>query len=512
MADSYDAIPYRSLPHPDTHPTHLAVLGRLFGLATPDPYACRVLELGCAAGGNLIPLAWHLPEVECVGIERSVSQAEEGRRAIAALGLRNIRIDATDILDAGPELGRFDYIVCHGVFSWVPDAVRRRLLALCRELLAPAGIAFVSFNTLPGWRMRGALREMLLLECRDEVVPAARLARARALLETLAAAGPVPGMPATEHVQAEVRYLLGAHPSYLYHEYLADTNEPLFFSDFAELAEAAGLQHLVDAELATAFPSTLGPTAAQWLAGVDDQRALEQRIDFVRVRSFRKALLCHADVEVRREIALGDLEALAYFGDLRAPPSLVLEGTEPQTFATAGGGSAELRHPLAKAAAAVLGERFPDSVAFAELAAVAGERVRAAGGAAWADDRTGLLVELFSLFAGGAIRAEPRARRVRPPARPAPALDPLGAWQAARGHIPTPRHQGLELDGFAIALAGRLTGELDEAALGSGLRAALAQGALATPPGRALDAAAVQANVERLLALFRRHGVIGPSG
>jgi SAM-dependent methyltransferase len=512
MADSYDEIPYRSLPHPDTHPTHLAVLGRLFGIETPDPYRCRVLELGCAAGGNLIPLAWHLPDVVCVGIERSARQAEEGQRTIAALGLHNARIDAADILEVGPELGRFDYVVCHGVFSWVPDTVRRRILSLCRDLLVPTGIAFVSFNTLPGWRMRGALRELLLLECRGETVPAARLGRARALLETLAAAGPVPGMSATEHVQAEVRYLLGAHPSYLYHEYLTDTNEPLFFSDFAAQAEAAGLQHLVDAELATAFPSTLGPAAARVLETVDDQRALEQRIDFVRVRSFRKALLCHAAVEVRREIALDDLESLAYFGDLRPPPRLVLDGTEPQAFATAGGGSAELGHPLAKAAAAVLGERFPDSVAFPELAAVGGERVRAAGGAAWADDRAGLSVELFSLFAGSAIRAEPRARRVRPLVQPAPALDPLGAWQAVRGHIPTPRHQGLELDGFATVLASRLTGELDDAALRGRMRTALADGALAPAPGRALDAEAVEANVGRLLALFRRHGVVGSPG
>ena len=72
MFDSYDELPYRSVPHLDSHPTHLAVVGRLLGLPAPDPYRCRVLELGCAGGGNLIPIAWYLPGTECVGVERSV--------------------------------------------------------------------------------------------------------------------------------------------------------------------------------------------------------------------------------------------------------------------------------------------------------------------------------------------------------------------------------------------------------------------------------------------------------
>jgi SAM-dependent methyltransferase len=511
MADSYDEIPYRSLPHPDTHPTHLAVIGRLLGIATPDPYRSRVLELGCAAGGNLLPLAYYLPDTECVGIERSMRQAGEGQRAIASLGLRNARIDAADILDVGPALGRFDYIVAHGVFSWVPDAVRRRILALCRELLAPGGLALVSFNTLPGWRLRGALRDMLLLECRGEPTPAARLERARGLLETLAAAGPVPGVPASQHVNAEVRYLLAAHPSYLFHEYLADTNEPLFFTDFVALAEAEGLQYVADAELATAFPSTLGSAAERALGAIDDQLVLEQRMDFVRVRSFRKALLCHAGADVRREIALADLADIAYYGDLRAPEPLSLADAEPAAFGTPGGGAAEICHPLAKAAAVILGERFPDSLAFADLAGLAAGRARDAGLAApEADDRQALAAELFSLFAGGAVRAEPRARRVAPSAQGLPALGPLPAWQAARGHIPTPRHQGLELDPFATALASRLTGTATDAELAATMRELLATGAPRLASGGRMDPAGVDANVARLLALFRRHGVLGP--
>jgi tRNA G46 methylase TrmB len=76
MTDSYDEIPYQSIPFTDTHPENLAALGRLFGLDTPDPARARVLELGCASGGNLIPLAFHLPEGRFLGVELAARQVD----------------------------------------------------------------------------------------------------------------------------------------------------------------------------------------------------------------------------------------------------------------------------------------------------------------------------------------------------------------------------------------------------------------------------------------------------
>ena len=509
MTDSYDELPYRSVPHPDSHPTHLAVVGRLLGIPTPDPYRCRVLELGCAGGGNLIPIAWYLPDTDCVGVERSVRQAEAGNRLIASLGLGNCRILAADLQDVGAELGRFDYIVAHGVFSWVPDPVRARMLGLCRELLAPQGIAFLSFNTLPGWRLRGALREMLLAHCRGIEGPVARLERAGELLRFLAAAQGDATDPATAYVQQEVRYLLGAHPSYLYHEYLADTNDALLFADFAALARAHGLQYLADATLATMFPSTLGPHAGQALAAIDDQLELEQRIDFVRLRNFRRALLCHAEAAVDREVALADVQSLAFFADLPALPALVLDREQPQQLPLAGGGQATIASPLVKAALACLAKRFPASIDFPTLAAEAGARVAAAGTAATAGQDVMLAAELFSLFAAGAVRAEPAARDPRPRSPRSgqrPRLNRLCLALAPGGHLATPRHQAIDLDAFGGRCAGLLEGARDRAAVVGALEGAVTRGEIAGLAGA--PPPTVRANVERLLALFGHHGVL----
>jgi SAM-dependent methyltransferase len=504
--DSYDELPYRSVPHPDSHPTHLAVVARLLGIPAPDPYRCRVLELGCAAGGNLIPIAWYLPDTECVGVERAVRQAEAGNRLIEDVGLSNCRILVADLQAVGAELGRFDYIVAHGVFSWVPDTVRAGILRLCRELLAPNGVAFLSFNTLPGWRLRGALREMLLTHCAGVAGAAARLERARELLRFLATAQTEATDPAAAYIRQEVNYLLGAHPSYLYHEYLAETNEALLFRDFAALARAHGLQYLADATLATMFPSTLGPVAERALAPIDDQLELEQAIDFVRLRNFRRALLCHAEVAVDREVSLADVRALAFCADLPALPALVLDREQAQELPLAGGARARVGHPLVKAALGCLAERFPASVDFSVLAAEAGARVVAAGGREFADQRESLAAELFSLFAAGAVRAEPVARDPRPGPADRPRLDRLGLALALEGHLATPRHQAIDLDAFGVHCARLLTGERTPTAVAAALEAAVGRGDVAGLP--ASPPRMVQSNVNRLLTLFRRHGVL----
>jgi len=392
------------------------------------------------------------------------------------------------------------------VFSWVPDAVRARMLDLCRELLAPSGIVFLSFNALPGWRLRGALREMLLAQCRGVAGAAARLARARELLALLADAQRGAADPAARYLQQEVHYLLRAHPSYLYHEYLEDTNEPLWFRDFAALAQAHGLQYLADAELATMFPSTLGSAAEEALAGVEDQLELEQLIDFVRLRNFRRALLCHAERPLSREIALADVEALAFYADLPASSPVAVADDAPQSIALPGGASATVEHPLAKAALACLSEHFPASVGFAALAAEAAARVRVAGAVERASETAALAAELFSLFANGVVRAEPAPRSLAPAATGLPRLNALCRAQAGQGHIPTPRHQALDLDAFATRLAGLLDGTRDLPALTEALCRAADRGASAGLA--AASAVAVEANIERLLALFRHHGVL----
>ena len=159
---SYDAIPYCSFPVPASHLDRMFNVARLFGLDPVVPENARVLELGCAGGGNLIPLANRFPKASFVGVELSKVQCDNAISAANYIGLKNLEVRHASITDIDASLGKFDYIICHGVFSWVPDFVRDAILHVSSANLSERGVAFISYNTLPGWHFRGMLRSMML--------------------------------------------------------------------------------------------------------------------------------------------------------------------------------------------------------------------------------------------------------------------------------------------------------------------------------------------------------------
>src|SRR5262245_47574369 len=147
----YDEVPYEGHAFPLTHPDRLATIATLFGMRPPPPHKARVLELGCGTGDNLIPMAVSMPHASFVGCDLSAVHVARARATADRLGLDNVVIEQRDILELDRGGGEFDYLICHGVFSWVPPRVQDRILALAHELLSPQGVALVSYNTYPGW-------------------------------------------------------------------------------------------------------------------------------------------------------------------------------------------------------------------------------------------------------------------------------------------------------------------------------------------------------------------------
>ena len=513
-ADSYDQIPYDSTPIHETHPAQLALLGTLFGVQPAMPARCRYLELGCASGGNIIPLAYALPDSDIVGIERSAEQAAAGQALIAALGLRNVRIVQADVLelDFAP-LGPFDYIVAHGFYSWVPAAVRARLFGILAEQLTPQGIGYVSYNVYPGWRWRGMVRELLRYQVRELSGPRERLAAARTAIDQYAAAFAGHPDPVVAMVREELLRLRTRHPSYLYHEYLVDENTPQLFSDFMAAATRHGLQYLCETELHTMFADDLDAAAQVLVDASDDIIQQEQTLDFLRNRLFRQTLLCRREVIVQRELDLERFAALAYHASLTPTGTPDLERHSEQVFVTPEGERCVVRHPLTKAALLELAEAYPAALTFTELAERAAQRVRRAGGPA--TEREALLIELLRLFlrqmVGGALQAESFAR----PDRARPCASRLARAQVAAGlgHVATIRHMPMGLDAFVAHLIGYLDGQRDRAELIKLLRRDLETGRLTlegdAPAGATLTST-LAANVDRILAMLAQQGLLGP--
>lgn len=505
--ESYDDIPYDSTPIRETLPAHLAVQAALFGLTPPDPARCRVLELGCANGGNLIPMAFYSPESEFLGIELSQTQAQAGQALIERLNLKNIRIHHADILRTG-DLGRFDYLICHGVYSWAPPVVRERILALCQETLTPKGIAYISYNTLPGWRPRTALRDMLLYIVRKARTPRERLAAAYAGLEKMETAFAAQQDSISQYVCAEIASLRGRDPSYLYHEYLEEVNEALLFSAFMAQARRYGLQYVCETEMHTMFPDTLPETGAALVDSFDDVIEQEQAMDFLRNRTFRQTLLCREGQPLNRELELERFAQFAYYALLTPHDQPDLAEPKPQAFATPDGSSYTITHPLTKAAVLILSERHPDALDFDVLAEEAARRAKGP----CREERDHLLGELVGLYLRQVVGIGPAPQAYVRTVSARPRANALARMQAETGlgHIATVRHMPMALDAFALRLVATLDGVRSREALVDQLTRDVAEGVLRiedAPRGDALKPA-IRTNCQHLLAQFARHGIL----
>jgi SAM-dependent methyltransferase/methyltransferase-like protein len=365
VRESYENIPYPSSSNHYSHPDRLATLALLHGLDAPPPEHCRVLELGCADGGNLIAMAFELADSQFVGIDLSPRQIDAGRAEIARLGLRNVELHVRSILDLDPTLGTFDYVICHGVFSWVTESVQEKIFAICETSLAPNGVAYISYNTFPGWHLRRMLRDMMRYHIRDEPDLGARVERALELVRFLAESSGE-AKDAVGVFLRDVRTQLDDYrdrPSYFAHEYLEETNAPLYFHEFAARAAAHRLQYLSEAEPElTQIDNLPDAVAGRLREYAADRIETEQYVDFVLNRTFRRTLLCREGIALDTELAPERMTRL------HASTTATLVDPERRTFRTERNRSFETSHPLANEVLVTLASIAPRAASFAELA------------------------------------------------------------------------------------------------------------------------------------------------
>ena len=369
---AYDTIPYRSHPFPQTRPEHLAAIAILFGLEAPPVENCRVLELGCSMGGNLILMAQNYPDSRFVGIDASSRQISDGWKTIDALGLKNVELKHQDILDIGNDLGEFDYIISHGVYSWVPAPVQKKLLEICKRHLVKNGVAYISYNTYPGWHIRGIVRDMMLYRGAQFADPAVRLAQAKSLVAFVAQSSREDANVSAYQklLRSEFEVLGRSDDYYVHHDHLEENNQPVYFHEFARKLAVNGLQYLGEAEFSTMVSTNFPPEIAKTLndLGAHDILEMEQYMDFVRCRYFRQTLVCHSAVRLNRRIGAAALKGL-YLAS-RATTGSAEPDFDPkktETFRTGSGNAINCRSPLTKLALRNLARHWPRPVIFETL-------------------------------------------------------------------------------------------------------------------------------------------------
>lgn len=494
---AYDAVSYPGSPFSQTHPDRLATIAALYGLKAAPPENCRVLELGCGDGGNLIPMAYVLPGSTFVGLDAARSAVEQGRAQAASLGLTNVTLLHADLLDAA-DPGTFDYVIAHGLYSWVPPPVQERVLAIASRALAPNGVAYVSYNALPGCHIRDAMRQMMRWHVRDIEDPAERVAQARGLVRFLAEAAPPRPLP-TAILQNTLEHQAKQPDAVLFHDDLAEFNEPLLFVDFVARAGRHRLKFLSEADYPDMSVWNPDSPAGRFLLEVGAENIVlqQQYRDFLIFRRFRQTLLCREEASL---VAAPDPEVLRtlYVGASTRPAAADpdVASDEPLRFTCESDGEVTTPHPLSKAAFLELGAIWPRWARVSDLLETARARVRNAGGRLpTAEDEARLLRFLLGSYGGGVSEIRSMECPFVTEVSERPRASALARLQARSGApVTNLKHASVRLDDPLVgAFLGLLDGTRDRAAIARDMAATLREAGPA--------AAALAADVEKGIAL-----------
>ena len=464
-------------PHAHSHPARLAAVARIFGLDAAALGSARVLEIGCASGGDIIPLAAQHPRGIFIGLESSAAQARRGNERIERLALMNIRILTGDVAAFDWQSRRFDYILCHDAYRYGPAPIRAAILRVIASCLAANGVAYVGCNVLPGWRRSQALRDVLMSRLSADCDAAAQVARSRAFLAALSR---WKGPDTLHHrsLRETAADAMEMPDEYFAHEFLRDDQEPETFTRFIEQSAKAGLAYLGDCEIWTMLAENFGPRARVLLQPpADDSPApMEQSIDNLTGRARRQSLFVHAarSAKIARAVDRSRLEGLHFLGDLGRSD----EAASPDawTFVGAGGRRVSTSSAAARRAFEALIARAPASLSLADLLA-AGAPAR---GALGEDDRAAVVDAVQRAVVAGAIEARAAPVLAASAVSTHPVAPPWCRSDAAAGEgsLASLRHEAITLDVVARTLLPLLDGTRDHAALADALIARAAAGEL----------------------------------
>ncbi|WP_236626000.1 methyltransferase regulatory domain-containing protein [Rhodopirellula baltica] len=448
---NYDKVPYPDFIHPATHPGNMAAIARLHGVNAPPPESCRVLELACGPGGNLISLATLLPSSHFEGIDLAAGHVKTGNSMIGKLGLSNIQLHHGRIEDwvteAESDGERFDYIIAHGAYSWVPEEARQAILAICQLRLSDNGVALISYNTYPGWHQRQMARDIMRYHADGIEDPQTRLRHGKALLSSVAQNVPQ-GSAYRVALEEELKALDQANEAYISHEQFEDTNRPCYFHEFATEAASHCLQTIAEADWGDSTYEQVRPDVASALASLPKIRRA-QTLDFFRRRTFRQTLLCRDSVAVSEQLQSSAMESMHFV------TSSKLEGDQ---ITGSNGLSGTVDHPVTQAAIGRLVDQYPSSISCEELCAIVDSQEP--------DSLATLKADLFNLVCVGLVSVSASPTEACREVSSHPRATALSREQVLLGDTVTNlRHQPIRLDDTTAHLVRCCDGQTDHVSL-----------------------------------------------
>ena len=446
----YDTIVYPSRPFANTRPDYLAMVATLFGMAPARPSRCRVLELGCGSGGNIVPMACQWPASEFLGVDLSRQAIESGQEMIGQLGLSNVKLQHRDIMGISAADGSFDYIIAHGVYSWVPQPVRDKMLSVFSANLNPQGVVYVSYNALPGGYLRDLARSIMNFHARDVGDLRAKGEQGRSLMKFIAE------VSAEDQIYGfilrdQANRIAALTDEVFIHDDLDEGSAAFYLYQVVEAAGRYGLQYLADTDFPVLGLRGRSQKIREMLASIpEDQTALrEQYLDFIDGRAFRTSLFCHHEVALRRPPTADRIKTM-YLSAALIPEEKEIDVFSKDVVAFKGSAGAVLRtnQPLGKAALLLLARVHPEAIGFDDLLERALVMLGSAALRQITDEIIALTRLLFEGLRTGLVDAYVEQPRLTSSVSERPKAGDFARWQALTGKVlvTSLRHVGVQCE------------------------------------------------------------------
>lgn len=265
----YDELEYYSKPFSYTSIALLEGNATFWGLKPPALKGAKVLELGSSFGGSLISQAVYYPDTEFVGVDLADSQITQGNEIIQSMGLTNVRLETKNILE------------------------------ICRENLTSNGIAYISYNTYPGWKSREVARDIMLYANKytQDLPLAEQTRRGKVVVQLFSdAIKSIASEKIKNHSLVDNFDSIQIHSEhYIAHEYLAYHNHPIYLHQFVDSLNQHQLAYIGDTSFQLSYISWMPHHLREMIDQLSetDYVAREQCLDYLYDVVFRRSLLCH---------------------------------------------------------------------------------------------------------------------------------------------------------------------------------------------------------------------------
>lgn len=301
-AEQYDKIPYKSLSFAQSNPHRLQSNATILGLNPPPISNANILEIGCSFGGNLIPFALQNPDAKLLGIDLSSEQIKNGKEITKQLAVQNLELECMDVTQFSKKYPNkiFDYIIVHGVYSWVPNFVKDAILNTIKTHLSKNGVAYISYNVYPGWKEKDVLRKIIQMAFNnknDLQFAKECLIVYRDFLQENININNFEQSVGAKSLIYNINRILQSPDYYIIHEYLEENNNPLFFIDFINELSKHDLTYLCESGLEDIIKPQLGHTPSDEFIEkhFNDRINLEAWNDIFSNKVFRTSLIVHKE-------------------------------------------------------------------------------------------------------------------------------------------------------------------------------------------------------------------------